>query len=75
MKVDGRMTHEFQEPTMACDDAGVMQGPYDEAWGDVSGKELGPGMVRQAREEEMKEFKRHGVHEKVPPNRGMQAQD
>eukprot|EP00969_Alexandrium_andersonii_P018940 826918-Alexandrium_andersonii.AAC.1 len=44
-----------------------MQDPYDEAWGDVSGEKLGPGMVRQAREaEEMKEFKRRGVYEKVP---------
>eukprot|EP00969_Alexandrium_andersonii_P018906 825246-Alexandrium_andersonii.AAC.1 len=60
MKADGRVSHDFQEPTMACDDAGMTQDPYDEAWDDVAGKKLDPGMVRKAREEEMKEFKRHG---------------
>eukprot|EP00969_Alexandrium_andersonii_P087989 3881699-Alexandrium_andersonii.AAC.1 len=51
---DGWMRHDFQEPTMACDDAGTTQDPHDEAWGDVSGKKLGPGVVGQAREEELK---------------------
>jgi len=35
-------------------------------WDDVSGKELDPKMVERAREEEMGEFRKHTVYEKVP---------
>jgi hypothetical protein len=35
-------------------------------WDDVSGKELDPVRVREARVEEMKEFGKHTVYEKVP---------
>ena len=35
------------------------------AWDDVSGNELDPKMVLQAREEEMDQFRKHGVYEKV----------
>jgi hypothetical protein len=35
-------------------------------WDDVSGKELDPEKVREARVEEMKEFVKHTVYEKVP---------
>eukprot|EP00969_Alexandrium_andersonii_P320653 14168000-Alexandrium_andersonii.AAC.1 len=44
MRTDGRVNHDFEGPTMACDDAGIVQDPYDEAWDDVSGKKLDPGM-------------------------------
>ena len=35
-------------------------------WDDNSGKQLNPKMVRQAREEEMAQFRDHQVYEKVP---------
>jgi hypothetical protein len=37
-----------------------------ECWDDVSGKTLCPKLVKKAREEEMKEFTKHGVYMKVP---------
>eukprot|EP00969_Alexandrium_andersonii_P317407 14022992-Alexandrium_andersonii.AAC.1 len=38
MKTDGRVHYDFREPTMACDERGTMQDPYDEAWDDASGE-------------------------------------
>ena len=35
-------------------------------WDDLSGKSLNPSLVRKAREEEMAEFRKHGVYVKVP---------
>ena len=35
------------------------------AWDDVSGNDLDPEMVLKAREEEMEQFRKHGVYEKV----------
>ncbi len=35
-------------------------------WDDVTGNELDPELVREARAEEMKEFKKHNVYVKVP---------
>ena len=35
------------------------------AWDDVSGNELDPATVLKAREEEMEQFRKHGVYEKV----------
>ena len=41
--------------------------PEDTAfWDDNSGKQLDPKMVRQARAEEMAQFRSHQVYEKVP---------
>jgi len=37
-----------------------------EAWDDITGKELDPTGVRKAREEEINEYKQHGVYEKGP---------
>eukprot|EP00969_Alexandrium_andersonii_P142594 6305196-Alexandrium_andersonii.AAC.1 len=37
-----------------------------EAWDDFPGKKLDPVLVRKARQEEMEEFRRHQVYEKVP---------
>ena len=37
----------------------------EEFWDDLSGKKLDPKLVRKAREEEMIEFRKHGVYEKV----------
>ena len=34
-------------------------------WDDLSGKERDTDLVKKTREEEMKEFKKHGVYEKV----------
>ena len=34
-------------------------------WDDMSGKELNPELVKNAREDEMKEFRTHGVYVKV----------
>eukprot|EP00969_Alexandrium_andersonii_P018827 821690-Alexandrium_andersonii.AAC.1 len=47
-------------------DQGSREWPYDEAWGGASGKKLDPGVARQAIEEDVKEFRRHGCYEKVP---------
>ena len=35
-------------------------------WDDLSGEELKSELVTQARQEEMREFKKHGVYKKVP---------
>ena len=35
------------------------------AWDDVSGSELDPVLTLKARQEEMEQFKKHGVYEKV----------
>ena len=35
------------------------------AWGDVSGSVLDPKLTLKAREEEMEQFRKHGVYEKV----------
>jgi len=35
-------------------------------WDDLSGKLLDPVLVKKAREEEMEEFRKHGVYMKVP---------
>ena len=35
-------------------------------WGDLSGEELDPSMVMAARSEELKEFVKHNVYNKVP---------
>ena len=35
-------------------------------WDDISGQELNLEWVKKAREEYMKEFKKHGVYTKVP---------
>ena len=35
------------------------------AWDDVSGSELDPRLTLKAREEEMEQFRKHGVYEKV----------
>ena len=37
-----------------------------DAWDDVTGTRLDPGMVRTARQEEMDEYRKHGVYFKVP---------
>lgn len=38
----------------------------DQFWDNLSGQWLDPGMVRQARKEEMEHFKKHGVYSTVP---------
>ena len=45
------------------DDQGYEVGEY---WDDMSGQRLDPGLVKEAREEEMMEFRKHGVYIKVP---------
>ena len=40
--------------------------PEERYWDDKSGKELDPGMIKDARCEEMEEFKKHRVYDKVP---------
>ena len=35
-------------------------------WDDLSGKRLDPKLVKEARKEEMAEFRKHGVYAKVP---------
>ena len=35
------------------------------AWDDISGNELDPGLVLRAREDEMEQFKKHQLYEKV----------
>ena len=35
-------------------------------WGDMSGEELNPSLVRKAREDEMEEFRKRNVYVKVP---------
>ena len=52
MKEDGRVGHDFQAPTMACEDNYFTQDPFEEAWDDVSGSKLDPDMVRKARHDE-----------------------
>ncbi len=34
-------------------------------WDDLSGKELDPTLAKEARKEELEEYKKHGVYEKV----------
>ena len=43
-----------------------------QAWDDVSGSQLGPEMVRKARQEEFEAFRKHQVYEKVPISECMQ---
>ena len=43
-----------------------VQGGEPEFWDDLSGKPLDTEMVLKAREDEMGEFAKHGVYEKVP---------
>ena len=43
-----------------------VQGGEPEFWDDISGKPLDTRMVLKAREDEMGEFAKHGVYEKVP---------
>ena len=53
----------------SAQDDNVFSGEELEArkyWDDLSGKELNPKLIRKAREEEMREFKKHNVYEKVP---------
>ena len=38
----------------------------EEYWDDMSGQRLDPAKVRAARQEEMREFMKHGVYVKVP---------
>ena len=41
---------------------------YKRYWGDLSGLELDPTMIKEARIEDIKEFKKHGVYKQVPIN-------
>ena len=47
-------------------DTGMDKDPFEEAWDGVSGKALDPEMVKRARGEDMEEFRKHEVYEKVP---------
>ena len=66
---DGRNGVCVVEPTAAeegSDEGWTREELGLEAWDDVSGKALDPGMVKEARKEEMEEFRKHEVYEKVP---------
>ncbi len=38
----------------------------EEYWDDINGKKLDPELVGLARKEEIEEYRKHGVYEKVP---------
>ena len=48
----------------------VVPGEEEEVWekyyDDLSGEELDPVLIKEARKEEMREFEKHGVYKKVP---------
>ena len=68
MKSDGRIVGNGCLSSIAAYEDGT--GDYKEwmqqFWDDITGKELDPGLVRQAREEQMVEFNKHKVYTKVP---------
>ena len=68
MRVDGRLLGNGCLGSVVKCDEGTQEYQEEMAryWDDVSGKELDPAKVTVAREEEMKEFAKHTVHEKVP---------
>ena len=43
----------------------ILEEEVEEFWGDLSGAPLDPGLVKNARSEEMREFRNHEVYEKV----------
>ena len=65
MKDDGRWMNSM---TVCAIDKDQEDQDYEtgEYWDDMSGKRLDPELVKQAREEEMMEFRKHGVYVKVP---------
>ena len=63
MTTDGRITDDQQGATYAvCKDDGHCEYHFD----DVSGKRLDTSLAQAAREDEMIQFKSHGVYVKVP---------
>ena len=68
MRKDGRIARGSVGSICSIEDAGIEE--YEEEfrqyWDDISGKELDPAGVKKAREEEMEEFRKHGVYVKVP---------
>ena len=72
MRDDGRMRKGHGGAMCAVDEGKLdwSEATEDEAegrfWDDISGKEMDPEKVRKAREEEMDEYRKHGVYEKVP---------
>ena len=65
MKDDGRWINSM---TVCVVDENQDDQDYDVGgyWDDMSGKRLDSGLAKQAREEEMMEFRKHGVYIKVP---------
>jgi len=68
MRLDGRLLGGGCLGSVGpCDeDKAEFRASMERYWDDVSGKELDPKMVQRAREEEMCEFRKHTVYEKVP---------
>ena len=67
MRRDGRIDDTFaSECVMSVEDNSANQGYVEELWDNLSGEWLEGDMVREARKEEMEEFKKHEVYIKVP---------
>ena len=62
MRMDGRVIAGGIGNVMPAEEDSVEWGQY---YDDISGEALNPQLVKKAREEEMREFKKHGVYTKV----------
>ena len=63
---DERIVDGYRGTIAAFDAEGNSEKQY---WDDLSGKRLNPKLVKEARKEEMVEFRKHGVYVKVPIQR------
>ena len=75
MRRDGRILQNGCLGSMMAYEEGTEEyhEQMEQFWDDITGKELDPEMVREARAEEMKEFDKHKVYDKVPISQCWQA--
>ena len=65
MKIDGRMGNNIQESLCSIDEVRNWE-EVQKFWDDLSGRELNKEGVTNARIEELGEFNKHQVYDKVP---------
>ena len=67
MKDDGRISDGCLGSVAKFEETGAeYQEQFKQYWDDITGRELDPNKVKIARQEEMAEFRKHGVYVKVP---------
>ena len=65
MVEDGRISTSGTGPTIS-QDVDYVQEESEEFWDNISGERLDPMSVKEARKEDMEEFRKHNVYTKVP---------